>query len=264
MDKPLHCLNNGGKAAEGGRIDRTMSQVPVAHRRLYMHSAHPRIGVSRRLTIFRPSPTEEQSAFPAFEDEHPLAVTLISGELSGSTASVLLGIQRILQGRLHAECRCSFLDIAEGLSELEGIAPSDCTVLLYQGITILQDRSDWDAELLSDGGSLGDGGLFGKGILGALAGHSEIAVVPGDRGHAVLRGVGPFVSQSGMPANCRVPADGVKLLLGQEGEASAPVAWAMEIDGRRQFHTSLGCADDFRQTSFCRMLANAVAWVAGT
>lgn len=58
-----------------------------------------------------------------------------------------------------------------------------------------------------------------------------------------------------------MPNGGVELLLGQAGDTSIPVAWAKDVSGRRQFHTTLGAAEDFRQASFCRTLANAVAWI---
>ena len=124
-------------------------------------------------------------------------------------------------------------------------------MLLYQGITILRDHCDWEPELPGDGYA-----------AACDWEQAEIAVVPADLRHPLLREVGPFTSRSGMPTNAHVPSDGVCVLLGQKDGASRPVAWARESRGCRQFHTSLGSADDFRQSGFCRLLTNAVAWVA--
>jgi hypothetical protein len=214
-----------------------------------MHPAHATIGVSRPLSFFRPTQRELPSAL---SNSEAMSVRLVAGEIDGQIASVLLAFQRLLQGRFRVDCRFSFVDVAEGVSELDGIEASDCTVLYYQGITVLQDRSDWNPDLLGDGC-----------FHASNRSLAEIAVVPADRGHPVLQGVGPFASRSGLPARPHGADDGVDLLLGHAGATSLPVAWAKATPGHRQFHTTLGSADDFRHPSYCRMLANAVAWVGG-
>jgi len=227
-----------------------MTDGPRVRRMLFMHPAHPMIGVSNCLAAsraWRPRP----DSWPASVGEQPLRVSLVSGELNGDVVAALRWFQRLLRGGLGIDCRSAFVDVAEGLHELADLEPSDCTVLLCQGITILRDRSDWDPQWLG----IGCSGRYDPR-------RAAIAASAAADGHPVLRGVEPFVSCSGLPAYPCVPEDADCLLLGQRGERSEPVAWAREDRGRRLFHTLLGCTADFRQPSFGRLLANALTWVA--
>ena len=227
-----------------------MTDVPRVRRKLFMHPAHPTIGVSNCLAVSRAWRARPDS-WPASVGEQPLRVSLVSGELNGDVLAALQWFQRTLRGGLGVDCRSAFVDVAEGLHELADLEPADCTVFLCQGITILRDRSDWDPELLGDGC-----------CDQYDPGRTAIATAAAARRHPMLRGVEPFVSGSGLPDHPCIPDDAHCLLLGQRGERSQPVAWAGQHHGRRLFHTSLGRAADFRQPSFCRLLTNALAWVA--
>jgi hypothetical protein len=227
-----------------------MKHVSFAERRLYMHPAHAVVGVSSPSTVFRSMRARDTSA--ADRSARSLRIRLVSGELDGRSAVRLLQCQRLFQGRLNAECQCSFVDFVEGLSQVGPVVPTDCTVLLYQGITILSADCDWDPELPAGGEAAAWDWQ-----------PAEITVVPADVEHRLLRDVGPFASRSGLPPHGRLDG-GISLLRGQENGVSRPVAWAKESPDGRVFRTSLGCADDFAQFEFCRILTRAVAWVAGT
>ena len=54
------------------------------------------------------------------------------------------------------------------------------------------------------------------------------------------------------------------LLTGSIPDATEPVAWVREKDGRRVFYTSLGHPDDFKDANFNRLLVNALAWTTKT
>jgi hypothetical protein len=227
-----------------------MTISSALHRRLYMHSAHSTVGVSSLLSNFCKPQTQE--SVPELEITEPLTVTLVSGELSGRMAALLLGFQRILQNRFQIDCRCTFVDVAEGGSELGDIEPTACTVLLYHGITILHDRNDWDPDWLCNGIFASHNGV-----------QPELTVMPHVLRHEVLQNVGLITVQQNIPVLHDLPVHGAGVLWAKEGETKWPVAWIDESNGRRMFHTSLGGDADFRQPNFCRMLTNAVAWVSG-
>jgi hypothetical protein len=213
-----------------------------------MHPAHPVIGVARSLAIFRPNRWQEE--FSIVGRVSPITVTLVSAEISGRVAATLGWFRRMLPGRLNADCRCAFIDLAEGLSELNGLEPTDCTVLIHQGITMLRRPSECMPGLLVDS------------HLGPAADPvDEMAIQPTLRPHPLLEGVGPFVTHSDMFVSSP-PTDSVCLLLGERNGQTHSVAWADDAEGNRQFHTSLGFGDDIRRPSFCRLLLNAVAWIA--
>ena len=186
-----------------------MRHASLTQRRLYMHPAHAVVGVSSPSTVFRSMRPRDPSL--ADKNLRPLTVSLVCGELDGRSAIRLLQCQRLFQGCLNAECQYSFVDLAEGLSQVASVAPADCTVLLYQGITILPADGDWEPELLA------------AGYAGACDWEpAEITVVPADVRHPLLSGVGPFSSRSGMPAEACVTSDGVGLLLGEKGGSVGP------------------------------------------
>jgi type 1 glutamine amidotransferase len=53
-------------------------------------------------------------------------------------------------------------------------------------------------------------------------------------------------------------------MTGSIADATEPVAWVREKDGRRVFYTSLGHPDDFKEASFIRLLVNGLAWASKT
>ena len=225
-----------------------MSHLPAQRRKLYMHSAHAVIGVPSRSALFRPTTPSDADLVP-WQRERSLCVSLVSGELSGDAVAAMRWFQRTLRAELRADCRCMFLDIAEGLPDFEDLDPVGCTVLLYQGITILRHREDWDLGLLAGGAALRHAQR-----------RTKIALAPAARRHPLLRQVEPFLSESGLLSNPQVPADALCLLMGNDGAKDQPVASAREQDDRRVFHTSLGCPGDFQTPDFCRLLTNALHW----
>ena len=227
-----------------------MRHASLAQRRWHVHPAHAVVGVSILPSVFRSVGPRE--AWLADGRRRRLVLRLICGELDGRSAVRLFQCQRLFQDRLKADCRLSFVDLAEGLSQVGPVVPTDCTVLLVQGITILRTDCDLEAELLAAAHATACDWEPG-----------EMAVAPAGLSHPLLNGVGPFLSRSGMPTPTGAGRGGVALLLGRKNGLSRPVAWARESGGERMFHTALGCADDFSQPEFCRILARAVRWVAG-
>ena len=84
------------------------------------------------------------------------------------------------------------------------------------------------------------------------------------RGHAILQGVDPegFHSNSWLYKLSPLAPTTTLLLQGRWSleHPVEPVAFTNTYQGGRVFFTSLGHPDDFANASFCRMLANAVAW----
>jgi nicotinamidase-related amidase/type 1 glutamine amidotransferase len=94
-----------------------------------------------------------------------------------------------------------------------------------------------------------------------------LKVAEGAAGHPILNGI-EIAGWKGYSALYKVSPlakTTSPLLIGSiEGKPAEPVAWVNRSKfGGRVFYTSLGHVDDFKQTAFCQLLRNGIAWAAG-
>jgi len=90
----------------------------------------------------------------------------------------------------------------------------------------------------------------------------EITAAPSDKTHVIVRDVvTPFVSKGSLYKTSPLAAGTQTLLMGTiPGQPSEPVAWINGSSRSRVFYTSLGHPGDFENSSFRRLLKNAVFW----
>jgi type 1 glutamine amidotransferase len=127
---------------------------------------------------------------------------------------------------------------------------------------------------------LNDG--FGRDIFGQKwithHGHessTDVALHDANRGHAILRGVGPFRARSWLYHVAPLAGDGNTVLLdgtsinsnktarAAEFPLTQPVAWTRQYKGARVFFTTLGHPADFEHESMRRLLVNGILWALG-
>ena len=83
--------------------------------------------------------------------------------------------------------------------------------------------------------------------------------------HPILKGVAnEFGSGGSLYLNAPLPASSTVLLTGSVmNQPPEPVAWIHSYKVARVFYTSLGHPKDFENSSFKRLLVNAIFWTLG-
>ena len=233
-----------------------MASFPQVRRILRMHSAHRTVGVSGLASSFRPCCWTEP-LLAAEPPAAPMRVLLVSGFNDCCKHAALAAFERILLDR--RDVRCEYVDLAA--AETEGLADADCAVVFGRGLQIVGDWSAFDA----DAGTVPIfvSAKMGLSPLTPRAGDRtamKVEVADAARWHPVLDGVGPFVSRDGIRAIGHLRANTTYLLIRRLADRVEPVAWVRHGD-RRAVCTSLGCADDFGQPEFVRLVLNALDWV---
>ncbi len=99
-------------------------------------------------------------------------------------------------------------------------------------------------------------GHYGSGPICKIAIRSEA------KDHPILAGFKPYESVGSLYRNTGLAKDTTVLLTGWIPEHTEPIAWTRVYKGGRVFYTSLGHPEDFRNEGFCRMITNALFWVA--
>jgi len=244
-------------------------QQQESQRRLLVHSAHEAIGVSSGLAALQAC---DLSRFVTSEGPRRRMRVCIAGRLPwGDAEAALPALESYLKRHCRTECVRIPRNGNGGLPAAESLEGFDCVLLLGQQITIAAARGasprlrKYAERDLPPGDSAGGGFPAGPTI--------EIEVLPAAKGHPVLAGVEPFRSraplqyQPRIDENCSplllaVPADRVLSECSSAGGGlpSRPVAWTRCLDAARCFRTVLGRAEDFRNTSFLRLLGNALRW----
>jgi len=104
--------------------------------------------------------------------------------------------------------------------------------------------------------------VFGGTYQGRYAPRSrpQVRIAAAGRGHPVLRGVKPFAASGSLIRHGHVSSDATLLLTAATAGHTEPVAWVRRNRGARVFYTSLGHRNDFSESSFVRLLINAVLW----
>lgn len=102
---------------------------------------------------------------------------------------------------------------------------------------------------------------YGKGA------ETVVNTPPGVVGHPLLTGVPTRIRFSSHLYLCRNLIPGTVTLLDGHVDGKAdviePVAWIRTDEGRKNFYTSLGSPEDFREAGFRQLLRNVVLWSVG-
>jgi hypothetical protein len=251
-----------------------MLNSPLDGRRLIRHPAHRTVGVSpagwRACCIAEPDPTVARPS-------RPLAVCLVADGPDSLPGVPSREVCALLVAKLSATCfRAVDLRFCQS-SDWRSIDRCDCALLLASSQLAAATRLRMERFCRSGKGVVavcparpGDrssrepqsavlGGACGEPAAGRPV---EIRPVGPARHHPVLAGVEAFTVPGGISAGRGLAEDALVLMAAWMQGAAHPVAWVRGCGRGRVFCTSLGRAEDFRQTGFVALLANAVRWTA--
>ena len=249
-----------------------------SRRNFVVHSAHATIGVSVGLAAFRAAEaTPEIAALDAADA--PLNVCLVSGAPSYESDESLGELADYLQRRLNVDGSFARRTAANDMPGLENLAACNCMVLFAQRMAIGGEQLDCIKRYCDRGGpivairsagcALANWPALDRGVLGvtAVGNHGrtrrpQVRLETRCMCHPILDGVEPFHAGGSLCKVVKVASDADCLLTATVPGHREPVAWTRDHRGGRTFSTTLGHPADFRQSSFLRMLANAVTWTA--
>jgi putative heme-binding domain-containing protein len=217
---------------------------------------------------------------PGVPDVKKLKVCLVSGSFEYKSDDSLAVFQKYLEANFPVECTLvsAKTEKDQDLPGLEHLEKCDAAIFFTRRLQLHGAALDKVRAFVKSGkpivgirtASHGfqnwlamDKEVFGgdyKNHFGQKI-ECEVTVEPKAKDHPVLRGVGGFKTTGGLYKNPAVASDVTVLLRGTIPQASEPVAWVREKDGRRVFYTSLGTPDDFKDPNFTRLLINGLAWV---
>ena len=97
---------------------------------------------------------------------------------------------------------------------------------------------------------------------GPNAAGSDIAIVPEQKDHPILRGVEParWHSVGSLYYLGPIKDDATLLMTASSGDRTEPLTWIRKYHGGRIFFTGLGHPEDFKEPPFRRLLINAIFW----
>ncbi len=209
-----------------------------------------------------------------------LKVVLLSGSQEYDSDTSLARLKTHLES--HYAVSCTLLK-AEGTSKLDGLeALGNCDLTLFftRRLT-LDDASIAKIKAYVKSGKpivairTASHGFqnyleFDKEILGDnYQGHlkneysTRAKLTAGAEAHPVLKGVRQLASLGSLYKTSPLASDVIPLLIGTSPEGTEPVAWVREIKGQRIFYTSLGAQSDFENSTFLRLVTNAIFWSVG-
>ncbi len=208
-------------------------------RRLYVHAAHPTVGVSGGAVAFRTG-SRTESFSSTSERPRPLHVALLhrSSDPDAATASTLLG--QHLRLRCHVQCGQVDFDAIDSLQH--DFPNADCAVVVGGGLWIARNWLDLAADSLVE-----------SGLSESVGQAMKIEPAAAACGHPVLDRVRPFTVDRTIGLFARIPAGATRLLIGRANDTVRTVAWACRGWPDRAFHASLGAAEDFRRPDFLRL-----------
>ncbi len=210
----------------------------------------------------------------------PLNVCLVSGSEEYDSDTSLTAYEKYLEERYNTDCT---LIKARGFEDLPGTeALENCDVALF-----FTRRLRIDGEQLQN---VKDYCLAGRPIVavrtashgfqnwlefdklilgGNYHGHfgngptQKAVIEPGAKDHPVLDGVTMMKSRYSLYKNVPIAPDTNLLMKAAiPNEQPQPVTWTRKYKGARIFYTSLGGVQDFENSTFRRMIANALFWTA--
>ena len=252
----------------------------ISRRTFFVHSAHRTIGVSAGLAALESAPWNSDLLSAAeTHEQKPLEVCLVSGSLEYKSDESLAGLQEYLEKNYPVRCTRAFRKTDNDLPGLENLEHCDCMLLFTRRLTPSSEQlgciqrycrrggpivalrtashafQNWlalDHEVL--GGDYHD--HYGNAIK------TQVRMVEESRGHPILAGFRPFVSDGSLYKNPKIAADTTVLLTGAIPGHTEPLAWTRLNHGGKVFYTSLGHPNDFREPVFLRLLVNALFWAA--
>jgi type 1 glutamine amidotransferase len=206
-------------------------------------------------------------------------VVLISGEFEYESAQTLPAFKKFLEASHPFNCIFLEREKGESIPGLEALEKADLVVLFARRMTLPDEQLARFKKYLDSGKPLI--GLrtashafenwkeFDRDVLGGnYHNHhgnelvSTIKIVPESAQHPILKGVEKeFGAGGSLYRNAPLPASSTVLLTGSVANfPPEPVAWTHSYKGARIFYTSLGHPKDFDDSSFRRILVNAIYW----
>ncbi len=215
--------------------------------------------------------------------ETPLRIHIISGCKEYNSDQSLHTYAAHLEAKLGARVTGSWVsDGATVLPNADQIKDADLLIVFARRLNLDEKylppiRQHWDQgkpclgiRTASHAFQAADIAVFDRQVLGGnYLGHYanepvQVANVPTERNHPVLKGVGPFTSRRLYKAG-ELAKDTTVLQRGTiDASTTQPVTWVHEYHGGRMFYTSLGVPEDFANPNFIRLLDNAVSWTTQT
>jgi len=215
------------------------------------------------------------------DEPKPLKVCLISGSIEYHSDESLAELQTYLESKYNVVCSRAFI-VGKDIKHLPGLEHlADCDVALL--FTRRLELSGEELERIK-AYCKSNKPLVGirtashaiqsyleldKEVLGGnYKGHykdgpeTEIKIVDAAKESPLLVGVTPYRSIGSLYKNKEIAPDCTLLMTGTTEEATEPITWTREPNGKRVFYTSLGHPQDFKEPSFLRMVANGLFWAA--
>jgi len=256
--------------------------APLSRRKFIAHSAHATVGVSAAWTALESGLPADRLLYGGETTgprRKPLNVCLVSGSLEYRSDESLAAFQPYLEKHYGVRCTRAFIKTEEDLPGLESLDTCDCMLLFTRRLRISGEQLDRVKRYCLGGRPIVgvrtashafqnwlalDKEVFGGDYQGHYgnARKPEIRVVAASKSHPILEGFKPYVSHGSLYKNPKLAPDVTTLLTGTIPGHTEPVAWTRAYKGGRIFYTSLGHPDDFCQSGFLRLLANALFWTA--
>lgn len=206
-------------------------------------------------------------------------IVLIAGEYEYQSTNSLPAFKKFLETRYPLQC--IYLERTQGQSipGLEALDKADLAILFIRRMTLSEDElsrirkyaqsgkpligirtashafenwKEFDHEVL--------GGNYHNHYGNKFAATARIN--PEQAQHPILKGVAKeFITGGSLYKTSPLATNTTVLLIGSIPDQSPePVAWTHHYKGARVFYTSLGHPKDFEDSSFRRMLVNAIFW----
>jgi len=257
-----------------------------------------------------PTQPQAEAKTPQEEPKQP-HVVFVTGDCEYRSEVSMPMIAEILEAKHELRCSVAYaVDDTSGerdpkyrsnIEGLEALKTADLAVFFIRFRTLPQDQFELIMEYVNSGKPFI--GLrtsthsfqypqehelakwndeFGKKLFGQRwithHGHesrTDVAVVPEQSSHPILRGVGPtFPCGSWLYHVAPLIGDCEPLLIGTSVDSNKtneldkyplkqPVAWTKTYDGSRVFFTTLGHPQDFEHESMRRLLINGIYWCLG-
>jgi len=224
-----------------------MANSSKIRRKLFMHAAHPAVGLAGGGAAYR-SLGQVEDGWAREMVAEPIRVLLAVCEQNVDARSAGASFERLLRSWRDAQCRRVNFGHIE--TSLKGRADADCMVILGRGLHLARAWSDFDADAIRRYDSTLDVGAW-----------NEVEIAPVPRWHPVLEGVGRFVARGVVVHHERADAASTCLLTGNIDGEPRSVAWTRRGRCGNVFSTRLGSVDDFRRPAFARLVLNAVNWI---
>ena len=210
----------------------------------------------------------------------PLRICLISGADEYDTDRTLAGFKTYLESQHGTQCTLLKARGTTDLPGLEALEASDVVLLYTRRLTLPPDQLEQIKRYIKAGKPLVgvrtashafqnwlelDAEVLG----GSYKGHyrndlsQRTAVAQGAASHPILKGVSTLASRGSLYKSGPISNACTLLLNSTSPEATEPAAWVRTDQNQRVFYTSLGAQQDFENTSFLKLLTNALFWAGG-